>query len=163
MSYVESNYNIKAIKQCAYICSNSGSQMHIFNKLSRRRIQCKTQRANSGVQRVMDARANEFLGCPQVTNYFPIPIHLPKFLTTFFYSFLTIFTFNSKLLSGCPPLILDAWGPEFYLSYFLCICPSLTFLTFTFTFFHRTPSLNAPTWMPGAVAPLSTPLHATES
>src|SRR6218665_2694173 len=128
MSYVESNYNIKAIKQCAYICSNSGSQMHIFNKLSRRRIQCKTQRAtcNSGVQRVLDARANEFLGCPQVTNYFPIPIHLPKFMTTFFTHF-------SQFLPSILNFCLD------YLH-----------------FFHKTPSLDAPAWMPEAVVPLGT-------
>ena len=42
----------------------------------------------SGVQRVLDARAKEALGCPKVTQVFPMSIRLLKYLTTFFSHFL---------------------------------------------------------------------------
>ena len=58
------------------------------------------------------------------------------------------------------PLILDARGRELFFTYFLCIYPY--FLTFTYTIFQKTPSLDAPAWMPGPSHTRHPPLHATD-
>src|SRR6218665_923156 len=85
-------------------------------------------------------------------------LHLQKFLTTFLA--ISPNAFISKLLSGCPPFILDARGRHRFLSSILSIYPY--FLTFAYTFFQKTPSLDAPGLMPRAVAPTpAPPLHAT--
>jgi len=97
--------------------------------------------------------ANEVFGCPQSQKFVSTPIHLKKFLTTFlgiypnsfeisilftflsnsspkilmtlFSPFHNISTLISKLLSGCPPVLLDARGRELL---------SLTFYAFNLIF-----------------------------
>src|SRR6218665_1917407 len=92
----------------------------------------------SGVQRVLDARANEVLGCP------------PKILTTFF-SHLSLFSYlkiSYDLLSVAPLSYMPT-----VLTFFLLI--SCNFKHLPTPFLRKLDHWVPPGWMPGAVAPPS--------
>src|SRR6218665_3535493 len=91
------------------------------------------------------------------TKIFPVIFanYLPKILTTFLvispnfrFFFLNIFP--------DAPFILDAQGRSHFLHMY-----TLTFSTFTYAFFLKTPPLDTPSVMPGPSHPPHPPLHAT--
>src|SRR6218665_3234932 len=105
-----------------------------------------------GPTRFLDAHQLKKQISPRLFLLFP-QNYLPKILTTFFSNFSQFLLFLSEHLSGCPPYP-GCPGPFFTFHAF-----TLTFSTFTYAFFQKTPSLDGPpSGCPGLSHP---PLHAT--
>src|SRR6218665_1912654 len=97
-----------------------------------------------------------FLDAHQLKKISPYPF-MSKISDDLFYfsHFSQFLPFLSLFFLNIFPDAPLSWMPEPFFTFYAF---TLTFSTFTYAFFQKTPSLDAPGWMPGAVAPCTPPL-----